>query len=187
VFLVLAVAAAAIFIRNNRELFLSKSGVAKQEAVISISDAPNDVPKNGPKDMPAQEADAVMPAVKAPEKAAPDVQNQNVKKLPATPAMTTTATSVLLPDIQCAVRDRGALKVVLSLELFMADDSFKREILLKRENLKVMVQKVLSAKTLDEMVVDSLRSQTKTAMNKLLEKNIITDVEFRDFRIDKVK
>jgi hypothetical protein len=69
----------------------------------------------------------------------------------------------------------------------MADESFKREILLKRENLKVMVQKVIADKTLDELIVDSLRIETKKAMNKLLGKNIITDVEFRDFRIDKVK
>jgi hypothetical protein len=69
----------------------------------------------------------------------------------------------------------------------MADGSFKREILLKRENLKVMVQKVISNKTLDELIVDSLRIETKKAMNKLLGKNSITDVEFRDFRIDKVK
>jgi flagellar basal body-associated protein FliL len=188
VFLVFAVAAAAIFIRNNRELFLSKSGVAKQEAVISISDVPKVMPKNVQKDSaPAVLTGTVAPGVTALEKAAPDVQKQNNNTSPAAPAMAPMAASVLLPDIKCAVRDRGALKVVLSLELFIADDSFKREILLKRENLKVMVQKVLSTKTLDELIVDSLRSQTKTAMNKLLEKSMITDVEFRDFRIDKVK
>ena len=101
-----------------------------------------------------------------------DTDKQNVKQLPETPSRAP-ASSVLLPDIKCALRDRGAFKVVLSLELFMADDSFKREVLLKRENLKVMVQKVLAAKTLDELIIDSLRSETKTAMNALLEKNMI--------------
>lgn len=193
-FLIVAVAGAAVFIRNNREMLLSKSEAAKQEAVISISDAPKSVPKEDLKD--EQKSEQKGEPASRPEKtqAVPDmkkahddnVNKQNVKQLPETQSKAP-ASSVLLPDIKCSLRDRGAFKVVISLELFMADDSFKREVLLKRENLKVMVQKVLAAKTLDELIIDSLRSETKTAINTLLEKNTISDVEFRDFRIDKVK
>ncbi|HEX7511556.1 MAG TPA: hypothetical protein VF335_09665, partial [Chitinivibrionales bacterium] len=65
--------------------------------------------------------------------------------------------------------------------------AMKKEVLLKRENLKVMVQKVLAAKTLDELIVDSLRAQTKTAMNRILDRGAITDVTFRNFRIEKAQ
>lgn len=180
-FLVLAVAAAAVFVRNNRDMFFSSSrAAAKPEAIISVSDAPKDSAKETR--ITHQRTDANVP-----EKAVPLVQRQEEKKPPPPQVAAKTVTSVLLPGIQCTLRDRGALKVVISLELFLADTAFKREVLLKRENLKVMVQKVVASKTVEELVVDSLRSETKTTMNKLLEKNIIEDIEFRDFRIDKVK
>ena len=54
-FLIVAVAGVAVFIRNNLEMFLSKSEAAKQEAVISISDAPKSVPKEELKDERAEE------------------------------------------------------------------------------------------------------------------------------------
>ena len=49
-----------------------------------------------------------------------------------------------------------------------------------------MAQKVFSTKTIDELVIDSLRLETKAEMNRILEKSAIKDVEFKDFRIDKV-
>ena len=159
-----------VFARNNWEMFFPKSNDAKKEAVISLSDSPK-----------------VVPDVVASKKAALEDDGKNVKNVHASPDKSHAIYSVMLPDIRCALRDRQTLKVALSLELIMADESFKREILLKRENLKVMVQKVIADKTLDELIVDSLRIETKKAMNKLLGKNSITDVEFRDFRIDKVK
>ena len=76
---------------------------------------------------------------------------------------------------------------MVSLEIFVAQEPLKREVLLKRENLKVMVQKVISGKTVNELIVDSLRVQTKDAMNRILEHGVIDDVKFRNFRIEKVK
>jgi flagellar basal body-associated protein FliL len=172
-FVVAVIAGLAVFVRNNWEMFFPKSGGAKQEAVISLSDAPKVALRDSPKDEPASRHE------KKRDMAGSDVKNA--------PEKTRATSSVMLPDIPCGLRDRGAFKVTLSLELIMADDSFEREILLKRENLKVMVQKVIANKTLDELVVESLRTETKTAMNAFLQKKIITDVEFRDFRIDKVK
>jgi flagellar basal body-associated protein FliL len=184
--LIVAVAGLAVFVRNNREMFFPKADSPKQEAVFSLSDTPKVAPKDLPKDEPASRPE------KTQDKAGPDVKNKPAQVTgsvtpEALPDKSNAIYSVMLPDIRCALRDRQTLKVALSLELIMADGSFKREILLKRENLKVMVQKVISNKTLDELIVDSLRIETKKAMNKLLGKNSITDVEFRDFRIDKVK
>jgi len=46
---------------------------------------------------------------------------------------------------------------------------------------------VISGKTVNELIVDSLRVQTKDAMNRILEHGVIDDVKFRNFRIEKVK
>ena len=169
-----------VFARNNWEMFFPKSNDAKKEAVISLSDSPKVVPDE-PVSRPEKTQDKSGPDTNKSAHVTGSVAPQ------ALPNKSNAIYSVMLPDIRCALRDRQTLKVALSLELIMADESFKREILLKRENLKVMVQKVIADKTLDELIVDSLRIETKKAMNKLLGKNIITDVEFRDFRIDKVK
>ena len=195
-FIIAAIAGIAVFVRNNREMFFPKSDGTQQKTDISISDGPKSAPKKETKKGPADSdlkkqsasmAEAHIADTMAIKKAALDAGKQRVKNVPVTPAIARTASSVMIPDIKCALSDHGAFKVVLSLELFIADDSNKREILLKRENLKVMVQKVLAVKTLDELIVDSLRLETKAAMNAFLEKNMIIDVEFRNFRIDKVR
>jgi flagellar basal body-associated protein FliL len=180
-FLIVVVAGLAVFVRNNREMFFPKADSPKQEAVFSLSDTPKVAPKDEPVSRPEKTQDKSGPDTNKSAHVTGSVAPQ------ALPNKSNAIYSVMLPDIRCALRDRQTLKVALSLELIMADGSFKREILLKRENLKVMVQKVIADKTLDELIVDSLRIETKKAMNKLLGKNIISDVEFRDFRIDKVK
>jgi len=48
---------------------------------------------------------------------------------------------IILSDIICSPGGREAMKVMVSLEIFVAQEPLKREVLLKRENLKVMVQK----------------------------------------------
>jgi hypothetical protein len=50
-----------------------------------------------------------------------------------------------------------------------------------------MVRRVFAGKTLEELIVDSLRPQTKTSMEGILGNGALTDVVFRTFRIEKVK
>ena len=95
--------------------------------------------------------------------------------------------SVTISGIACRLRDGKALRVVLSLELLFPSGPLQREVLLKRENLKVMVQKIIAEKSMDELTVDSLREQTKRAMNRILEKGSISDVIFLNFSIEKVQ
>jgi hypothetical protein len=93
---------------------------------------------------------------------------------------------VSIPDIECSLRGRADINVVMSLDV-AAPEFMKDEILLKRENLKVMVQKVVAGKAMDDLIVDSLRLQIKASMNGILEKGSISDIVFRDFRIDRVR
>jgi flagellar basal body-associated protein FliL len=179
VIVILAIAGAAIFLHNNRELFFSKSSEPKKSLETEAA--------SGKKPL---ETDSIA-GKKTPEAAATqETQNppvEKAKEVQQTPGPVPVVFSVEIPDIQCGLRGSREFKVRVSLKLFLAGDANKNEVLEKRENLKVMAQKVFSTKTIDELIVDSLRLETKAAMNRILEKGAISDVEFKDFRIDKVK
>jgi flagellar basal body-associated protein FliL len=162
-FLIIVLAAAFIFLRNNRDVLFSKPGHSSQEAEKPPS------PKPAARTLPPQ-----------PTVMAKAVVTKRAVPLPETD-------SVELPDIACRLRGTEPLTVVLSLDLFFQAGSLKREVLLKRENLKVMVQKAIAGKSMNDLIVDSLREQTKSAMNRILEKGVIRDVVFRKFSIDKVQ
>jgi flagellar basal body-associated protein FliL len=163
VFLVVAASASFIFIRNNRELLFSKQ------------ERPSRVIVQPPPSKPAVANPPARPSGKA------VIIEKNEPKASGG------ADSVTIPDFACRLRDGGALRVVLSLKLIFPSSALKREILLKREDLKVMVQKAIAEKSMNELNVDSLRGQAKRAMNKILEKAVISDVEFRNFSIEKVQ
>ena len=163
VFLIIALAAAFIFFRNNRELLFSKPGQ----------------PSQGANTTPASKPAAAYLQFKPSGVAATGLATAS--------AAVVGTDSVMISDIACRLRGGGALRVVLSLELFFPRGPFQREVLLKRENLKVMVQKTIAEKSMEELIVDSLREQTKRAMNRILEKGLITDVTFLNFSIEKVQ
>jgi flagellar basal body-associated protein FliL len=95
---------------------------------------------------------------------------------------------MVLGDITCRLADRSKPVLRLSIEMYFPDDpGFAHELLLKRDNLKVLVRKVLSTKFLDDLVVEKLRMELRNVLNGILEKGQISDIEFRDFRIDKVE
>ena len=163
VFLIIFLAAAFIFLKNNHELLFSKRGPIAQGATHSPASKP------AAANAPAESSGA---AVTGAAKRSAALMKTD---------------SVTISDIQCRLRDGKALRVVLSLKLLFPSGPLTREILLKRENLKVMVQKTVSEKTMDELIVDSLREQTIRAMNRILEKGRIADVTFLNFSIEKVQ
>jgi flagellar basal body-associated protein FliL len=96
--------------------------------------------------------------------------------------------SVPLERVVCRLMDKSQPSIRLSLLLsFPTNKALKQEILVKRDNLKVMVKKTLAAKSMDDMVVDSLRRDLKSDLNSVLENGAITDIEFKEFRIEKVE
>jgi flagellar basal body-associated protein FliL len=50
-----------------------------------------------------------------------------------------------------------------------------------------MVQKTLATKSMDDMVVDALRKDIRSGLNSILENGALSDIEFKEFRIDKVE
>jgi flagellar basal body-associated protein FliL len=163
VFLIVLASASFIFIRNNRELLFSKQ--ERHSHVI----------ENPPPSKPAAGKPPAGPSGKT------ATSESNQLKAPGGDD------SVTIPDFSCRMRDNEALRVVMSLKLVFPSSAQKSEILLKREDLKVMVQKTIAEKLMNELNIDSLRGQSKRAMNKILEKAIINDVEFRNFSIEKVQ
>jgi flagellar basal body-associated protein FliL len=152
--------AAGLFIRNNSDILLAKHA-QKKEAI---------------RQSPAASAPVRQPA-----------SDQSSSAAPPAPALSAVRT-ISLTGISCKLIDKSRPSILLSLSLaFPENRELESEILVKRDNLKIMVQKTLASKSLDDMVKDSLRKDIKSALNPLLENGAITDVEFKEFRIDKVE
>lgn len=90
--------------------------------------------------------------------------------------------SIDLPTIKCALADKRGLFVQVTLKVHFKGKKLEREILFKRDNIKVIVKKVLLKKHLSEVVVEKLRVELKKEINVLLEQGKIEDIEFLDFR-----
>jgi len=92
--------------------------------------------------------------------------------------------SIILPDIVCRLRENEHINIIVSLELYFHDDSLKKELMLKREDLSVIVQKCFYPKTLDTIRIQSLRRELITRLNAIVTGAAIVDVEFRNFKIE---
>ena len=204
--------AAGIFIRNNSDV-LGVSHGQNKEATATGPHAP--VPLAAPKAEPKKDEPVIAPVPKAlrprqwpksPGKAGNQAGQsrlgaQSVAAGPAAtrqsgrgprakshPAPPGAAESVPLEGRTCRLMDKSQPSIRLSLLLsFPENKALKQEILVKRDNLKVMVKKTLATKSMDDLVVDSLRNDLKSGLNSVLESGAITDIEFKEFRIEKVE
>ena len=90
--------------------------------------------------------------------------------------------SVDLPAIKCALADEKGFFLQVSLKVYFKEKKLEKEILFKRDNIKVVVIRTLVKKHLSELVVQQLRFELKKEINALLEEGKIEDIEFLDFR-----
>jgi flagellar basal body-associated protein FliL len=183
IIIVLAVCvAAALFIRNNSDV-LGMSGSRKNERKPPVT-VPLQVP-TAPMHAPTQPAPVA--AVKPPAEAVVKPLPKPAAAGPAAQAARTVE-SVILDNITCRLMDKSKPSILLSLSLlFPENKALRQEILVKRDNLKVMVKKTLAAKSINDMVVDSLRRDLESGLNSVLENGAITGIEFKEFRIEKVE
>jgi flagellar basal body-associated protein FliL len=187
--------AAGVFIRNNSDV-LGAFGKQKKEAGEAIpgaraplsalsTSAP--VASHETKEMalPTGENAAAKEAAEKTRETHPGaVEKKRDNAVP--PAVTNE--SVALEGITCRLMDKSQPSIRLSLLLsFPANKALRREILVKRDNLKVMAKRTIATKSLDDMIVDSLRRDLAAGLNSVLENGVITDIEFKEFRIDKVE
>jgi flagellar basal body-associated protein FliL len=160
--------AAGIFIRNNSDVL----GVSQRQNKETNASVPTAVTAPLPAQSTGLTAAKVEPKRDEPVIAPVPGANE----------------SVPLERVVCRLMDKSQPSIRLSLLLsFPPNKALKQEILVKRDNLKVMVKKTLAAKSMDDMVVDSLRKDLKIDLNSVLENGAITDIEFKEFRIEKVE
>jgi flagellar basal body-associated protein FliL len=175
--------AAVLFIRNNSEIIgdsLHAAAVPQKSEPVVVPQQNTSVPKT------PETVQKVQPA------AAKLQPTQGVKSvLPqalAAKAAEVARGSVPLTGITCRLIDKSQPSVRLSLLLvFPANKALEQEVLIKRDNLKIMVQKTLATKSMDDMVVDALRKDIRSGLNSILENGALSDIEFKEFRIDKVE
>jgi flagellar basal body-associated protein FliL len=177
--------AAGLFIRNNSDILLA-AHAQKKEAARQAPAAPAALRQ------PVSDRQSPAALTKKNEQPVKQPPARGVKESPETGSMDKPVLSavraVSITGISCKLIDKSRPSILLSLSLvFQETRELEREILVKRDNLKIMVQKTLASKSLDDMVKDSLRKDIKSALNPLLENGAITDVEFKEFRIDKVE
>ena len=176
---VILAAAAAVYVvyRNNTEIFARKTPLPADS--IREQGAPPPVESRQGAALPQGRnrpvRDTVVPQAGAARTGRPDSVSA-----PVPPKL---RQSVMVPGIDCTILDKATVHVLLSLELFFEDDNMRDEILAKRDQLKVMVRKVLSTKRFDEIQIEPLRTELRNAMNRMLSNGALTDIEFRAFRI----
>jgi flagellar basal body-associated protein FliL len=183
ILLLVAVCSVAAFLvyRNNRELF-SRNGspsapvpAAPIRQVEKKADTAPIIKRKGTEQKAAAPLDPVV--VLKSQQAAVDEPRTAAGRLHL-------RKSVLIPGVDCVILDKKDIRISLSLELFFIADSLQDEILMKREQLKVMVRKVLATKQFDDVKTGALKEEIKSAMNTLLERGAVEDIEFRAFRVE---
>jgi len=159
-FIVAAVAIiGGIFLKNNSEIFFSQSESSKHNADSALVDSKNTYDR--------RLAAAGLDSLRVSEE---EVQQK----------------SVALSVIRCQLANRSDMAIFISLSVFFQSDSLEEEILSKRKELRVLVQRVIARKKLDEILTNPLRREIKNEFNSFLERGEIEDIVFKDFRIEKV-
>ncbi|MBN1983949.1 MAG: hypothetical protein JW795_20640 [Chitinivibrionales bacterium] len=89
---------------------------------------------------------------------------------------------VPLENIQCNLSGTDKFYVSVSLNVQCRGTKLQKELLLKREDLKLVVKRVMRKKNLSNVFVENLRDELKKEMNKILKSGTLDDLEFVDFK-----
>jgi hypothetical protein len=207
-----AIIIAALFIRNNSDLF-SKSA-APASGAPGNSENPEKAGKSD--ERPAQTSGA-LPAsgkqedsgkrentVKPEERPMPAASENpedagKAAEHPAPAAVAAPASGkqenagkpetgfrrrIELSGIACSPADRPDVRVTLCVRLSCKAGRAEREILFKREDLKVMAHSVVSKLLMADITAEKLRPALITAMNRILSDGAIDTIEVARFEID---
>lgn len=89
---------------------------------------------------------------------------------------------VEVTNIRCGLAADEPLTLKVSLRFHLTDARFREKVLMKRNELRVMVRKVFLPKRLPDIVVDDLRAELMRETVAFVGEGIVRDVEFIDFR-----
>ena len=202
VFVVVAMAiVAAVVVQNNSDFFKHRfdvrpsptavfsprdeqgvvSALVAAAAMVDTVSADTAVPVMAQESI--ESAVAVEPVAKQVAVAPPSVEQKVTQ--PDNQTIMKVRQSLEIGQISCALRDRSDLKLFISIELFFESDTLRPLLMVRREDIKIMVQKVIARKQLNDIVVENVRRDIVVIVNQMLKHPYISDVEFRDFRIEK--
>lgn len=93
--------------------------------------------------------------------------------------------SLSLQNIRCRVQNREDIILNLSLELFFEDIDIKQEILMKREEIKIMVMNEIKEMELADIKPTFLESHLIYSINSIFDKKIIKRINVKTIEIEK--
>ncbi|MBN1309663.1 MAG: hypothetical protein JXA18_17210 [Chitinispirillaceae bacterium] len=93
--------------------------------------------------------------------------------------------SIELPSFPCRIESRKDIVIHLSLELFFSDGEKRTAILLRRNDIRVMVERTVWDKELSEIKIGELETQLLYNINKLFDHPDIAAVKIRNVQVEK--
>ncbi len=178
VLLVIVSVLAGFLICNNCDIF--STGVQNQETVTKAETVK--VPSDEVGEDTAETTDAKRDTESDTGKQKETSSDSSDKEVAVSNDAVPDIFSIELPSVVCSLADKKSLSIRVSLKLYFREKELEREILFKRDNIKLIVRKVFVTKQLSDIVVDALRTELQREINALLEQGTIIDIEFLDFK-----
>jgi len=95
--------------------------------------------------------------------------------------------SEVISNISCRINDKNGITVRVSLELFYRDSSDRSQILLRRDQIRVVVQKLLRYKDLGGLKKDLIEPELTNVINGVFSRTVFHKIEIKDMQIEKVQ
>ena len=87
----------------------------------------------------------------------------------------------------CIISNRPDIRLNLELEIWYENQKMGPEIIIRKNDIQTMVKNVLRVKELGEIKKEQLRKELIEAINSIFEMDILTEIKFRSFHIEKAE
>lgn len=87
----------------------------------------------------------------------------------------------------CVIVSRPDIRLNIELEVICKNQKAETEILVRKNDIQTIVRSVLKNKELGDIKKGSLQEELVKAINGIFDMDLLAEVEFRSFHIEKVK
>ena len=91
-----------------------------------------------------------------------------------------------MPELLCEVSDRTDIRLKISIALFFSDEKMRQEILIRRNEIKIIIKSIISSKVMGLVKKDTIEPELKKAVNGMFSREVLTDIVLKDIQIEKV-
>ncbi len=127
---------------------------------------------------PATDSDAV----ESLNRLAPKVRNGSPEAVYRAFSDTDTSFGVDIPPIIFVAPGRDGVAIHVSLRILLESTETRREVLLKREEIKVVAHRLFGSPESADLSVEDLRNRLLGEINRLIESGHIDHIEFTEYR-----